>query len=87
MRDYISHAQIALYLQCPLKYAFRYIDGIQPEGTPSQMALGRSIHRALASFYETAKEGSPFRLKDICLGEMEAPTLSQSQLEAIKEVA
>ena len=27
------------------------------------------------------------RFKDVCLGEMETPTLSQSQLEAIKEVA
>jgi hypothetical protein len=27
------------------------------------VALGRSIHRAIASFYETAQEGRPFHLK------------------------
>jgi hypothetical protein len=27
------------------------------------MAFGRSIHRAIASFYETAQEGESFRLK------------------------
>ena len=63
MRDYISHAQLSLYLQCPLKYAFRYIDGIKPVAIPSSMAFGRSIHRAIASFYETAQEGESFRLK------------------------
>ena len=63
MRDYISHSQISLYLQCPLKYAFQYIDGIRLTYIPSSMAFGRSIHRAIASFYETAQEGKPFRLK------------------------
>ncbi len=63
MRDYISHAQIALYLQCPLRFSFRYIDGIKPVDVPSAVAYGRTIHRAIASFYETAKEGKPFRLE------------------------
>lgn len=67
MHDYISYAQLSLYLQCPLKYAFRYVDGIRQVSVPSYLAFGKSIHRAIASFYETAQEGEPFRL-DAWLG-------------------
>ena len=30
-RDYISHSAITTYQQCPLRYRFKYVDGLQTQ--------------------------------------------------------
>ena len=59
---YLSYSQLSLYLDCPLKYKFRYLDGIRTEGVSSAMAFGIAIHKALAHFYTEAMEAKPFSL-------------------------
>lgn len=62
MRSYLSYSQLALYLECPLKYRFRYIDEIRTEGVSSALLFGKTIHQVLARFYTDAMEGKPFSL-------------------------
>ena len=62
MRSYLSYSQLALYLDCPLKYRFRYIDEIKTEGISSALAFGKAIHTALAQFYTDVMDEKPFSL-------------------------
>jgi len=60
MRPYLSYSQLALYLECPLKYRFRYVDEIKCEGVSSALVFGKAIHQALAAFYTDVMEQRPF---------------------------
>jgi putative RecB family exonuclease len=66
MRSYLSYSQLALYLECPLKYKFRYVDENEgegeSEGAPAALLFGQAVHTALAHFYREAMEGQPFWL-------------------------
>jgi len=72
MRPYLSYSQLALYLDCPLKYRFRYIDEIRTDGVSSALVFGKAIHRALAEFYIDVKEGRAFSLARLLDGFTEA---------------
>jgi len=62
MPDHLSYSQIALYLECPLLYKLRYLDGEAREGTPAALVFGSAIHKALAKFYTDVMDGEPFVL-------------------------
>lgn len=64
MPSYLSYSQLALYLECPLKYKLRYLaeGGYGDEPVPAALAFGSAIHQALAHFYRQAMEGEPFSL-------------------------
>lgn len=47
-----SHSKIATYEQCPQKYKFRYIDGIEPLKRTIEAFMGDLVHRTLAKLYE-----------------------------------
>ena len=55
--DHISYSQISVYLQCPLKYRFHYIDALEPAFTSASLAFGQAVHQAVASFFQNALEG------------------------------
>ena len=56
--DYLSYTQLSTYLECPLRYRLRYVDGIEDsEGTPAALVFGRAIHQALAGYYTDAQDG------------------------------
>lgn len=55
--DHISYSQLYVYLQCPLKYRFHYIDRLEPDFTSASLAFGQGIHQAVASFFQSALEG------------------------------
>jgi len=55
--DFISATQINSYLMCPLKYRFRYVDGIPAPWKPSTLAFGLSVHAALAWWHEKLMAG------------------------------
>lgn len=55
--DHLSYSSIACYLQCPLKWRFRYIDQLEPEFTSASLAFGQGVHQAVASFFQSALEG------------------------------
>lgn len=46
----LSHSQISLYLECPLRYKFRCIDRLK-EKPKYQLAFGSSVHNALEFFF------------------------------------
>ena len=52
-RDHLSVSQITCYLQCSLKYAFRYIEEREPERFPVALAFGKAMHATLESFHES----------------------------------
>jgi RecB family exonuclease len=64
MPSYLSYSQLALYLECPLRYKLRYLaeGGYADEPVPASLAFGKAIHRALAGFYTEAMEERPFNL-------------------------
>ena len=46
-RDYISHSAITTYQQCPLRYRFKYVDGLPETVVSSALIFGGAIHSAL----------------------------------------
>ena len=46
-RDYISHSAITTYQQCPLRYRFKYVDGLPETVVSSALIFGGAIHSTL----------------------------------------
>lgn len=46
-RDYISYSAITTYQQCPLRYRFKYLDGLSESIVSSSLVFGGAIHLAL----------------------------------------
>lgn len=55
--DHFSVSQLTLYLQCPRKYRFRYIDGCLPEHRAPAMLLGSAVHSGVAWWWGERQEG------------------------------
>lgn len=48
-----SFSQISLYQQCPKKYQYRYLDGLEKEfETTPDLLLGTNVHAALERLYQ-----------------------------------
>jgi hypothetical protein len=45
-RDYISWTAISTFRSCPLKYWFRYVDGVPEESVSATLIFGTDIHTA-----------------------------------------
>ena len=56
-----SYSSLACYLQCPLKYALRYIENAEVERTSVSLPFGRAFHAVLS---ERARKGSAFKLEE-----------------------
>jgi putative RecB family exonuclease len=54
-----------LYLQCPLKYKFLYIDKLPKPFRPSGLAFGGSIHAALAWLHKQRMNGNNVSLEKL----------------------
>ena len=63
--DHLSCSQINLYLHCPLKYKFHYIDGLPKPFKPSGLAFGGSIHAALAWLHKQRMDGNNVPLQKL----------------------
>jgi len=57
-RDYISYSAISTYCQCPLKYAFKYIEGLPEETVSSSLVFGRAIHAAAEHYFNEMMYGA-----------------------------
>ena len=57
-RDYISWAAISTFRQCPLKYRFRYIDGLPEESVSSALVFGTGIHTAVEQHFQSILSGN-----------------------------
>ena len=50
-RDYVSWSAISTFRTCPLKYKFRYIDGLPEESVSSALVFGAGIHSAVEQHF------------------------------------
>jgi len=55
--EHLSSSQISLYLQCPRKYRFKYIDCIEPPFKSAAVAFGSALHSAVAYLGEAKMKG------------------------------
>jgi putative RecB family exonuclease len=58
-RDYVSWSAISTFRQCPLKYRFRYIDGLPEESLSSALIFGSGIHSAVEQHFQALLSGDP----------------------------
>jgi putative RecB family exonuclease len=58
-RDYISWSAISTFRTCPLKYKFRYIDGLPEESVSNTLIFGTGIHTAVEQHYQAQLAGDP----------------------------
>jgi len=63
--EYLSISRINLYLSCPLKYRFQYIDKLPKPFISSALVFGTCIHSALAWFHEKKKAGIKVNEEDL----------------------
>lgn len=78
----LSHSSISLYLQCPLKYKFRYIDGLK-EKPRSFLSFGKSVHNALEYFFDSKFPVAP-EFKDL-IGYYEKNWIKEGYKDADEE--
>lgn len=62
--DYVSATRLSSWLACPLKFRFRYVDGIE-ELPNLSLFLGRRVHAGLKYFYRNLMDGSAPRRADV----------------------
>ncbi len=61
-----SHSKISAFEQCPLKFKFRYIEGIIPEIEETiESHLGKIVHNTLEWIYSQVKESRSASINDI----------------------
>ena len=58
-RDYISWSALSTFRTCPLKYRFRYLDGLPEESVSSALVFGTGIHTAVEQHYQAILSGGP----------------------------
>lgn len=62
--DYISPSRLNCWIACPLKFKFRYVDGVRTPATPA-LFLGKRVHAALEHFYRHRMLGITLEPGDI----------------------
>jgi len=58
-RDYVSWSAISTFRTCPLKYKFRYVDGLPEESVSSALIFGSGIHSAIEQHFQAHLAGDP----------------------------
>ena len=58
-RDYISWSALSTFRTCPLKYKFRYVDGLPEESVSSALVFGTGIHTAVEQHFQAILSGAP----------------------------
>jgi putative RecB family exonuclease len=56
-RDYVSWSALSTFRTCPLKYKFRYIDGLTEESVSSALVFGTGIHTAVEQHFQAILSG------------------------------
>jgi len=56
-RDYVSWSAISTFRTCPLKYKFRYIDGLPEESVSAALVFGTGIHSAIEQHFQAILSG------------------------------
>ena len=50
-RYYLSYSAVRTFQACPLRYRFRYIDGLPEDCVSSSLVFGSAIHAAVEFFF------------------------------------
>lgn len=58
-RDYVSWSALSTFRTCPLKYKFRYVDGLPEESVSGALVFGTGIHTAVEQHYQAILSGDP----------------------------
>jgi putative RecB family exonuclease len=56
-RLHISFSQLNMFLNCPLKYKFKYVEGQKPDTIGSGLIFGKAIHESAAVYYRSIMDG------------------------------
>jgi len=56
-RDYISWSATSTFRTCPLKYKFRYVDGLPEESVSSALVFGSGVHSAIEQHFQAILSG------------------------------
>ena len=56
-RPYVSWSALSTFRTCPLKYRFRYVDGLPEESVSSALVFGSGIHTAVEQHYQAILSG------------------------------
>ncbi len=56
--DHLSFSSIKMYQACPQRFAFKYVDRLSEEFTPSYFAFGGAFHRAVERIHEAMIAGA-----------------------------
>jgi putative RecB family exonuclease len=56
-RDYISWSALSTFRTCPLRYKFRYVDGLPEESVSSALVFGTGIHTAIEQHFQALLAG------------------------------
>jgi putative RecB family exonuclease len=57
-RDYVSWSALSTFRTCPLKYKFRYVDGLSEESVSAALVFGTGIHTAIEEHFQAILAGS-----------------------------
>lgn len=55
--DHTSASQLATYAMCPRKYAYRYVDLVEPEYKSISLCLGSAVGSAVSWWFDAKLEG------------------------------
>lgn len=58
-RSYLSYSAINTYRACPLRYRFRYLDGLPEASVSASLVFGSAIHRAAQLHFDRLLIGEP----------------------------
>ena len=58
-RPYLSWSAVSTFMQCPLKFKFRYLERLPEETLSSSLLFGSGIHQALEEFFRAELAGGP----------------------------
>jgi putative RecB family exonuclease len=61
---YISPSRLSCWLNCPLKWRLRYIDGIRTPTTPA-LFVGKTCHSSLEVYYRHRQLGVTLEIEDV----------------------
>jgi CRISPR/Cas system-associated exonuclease Cas4 (RecB family) len=56
-RDYLSYSAISLFVNCPLRYYFKYVAGLRERTVSASLVFGSAMHRAIQYHFEQLMAG------------------------------
>lgn len=66
-RNHISYSALSTFTACPLRYHFRYVQGLPEETVGAGLVLGAGMHRGLQHHFEQLLAGLPAPSLDLLL--------------------